>query len=399
MDSGGSGGVGQPGVGEDEAKRSRRRTSWEASKRVRRSPPDGISVDGVSDSAPSPPIIHTINSNFISELQLELECQVCVQLLYDPITSPCGHTFCQKCLARSLDHSDKCPLCRADFPSFTYFQNLPVNETAHQVILSAWPSYAAERKAAFDAEEMSSTLNTPIFICTLSWPSLPTYIHIFEPRYRLMIRRVLNGDRKFGMVLPSREGSGPHKFGTMLYVKSCSMIEDGRSIIETVGTYRFRILERGTLDGYTVARIERIGDVSPEQELELEQNALARNPPPPPVGSQVDSATQSVERTTRELMDICLHFVQTLHSGSAPWVLQRLNNTIGPMPTDPSDFSFWMAEVMPVDDYVKAALLEITSIRERLRLIVFWIEQFRSSWWFSRGCESPFSLGFPKRPL
>ena len=30
----------------------------------------------------------------------------------------------------------------------------------------------------------------------------------------------------------------------------------------------------------------------------------------------------------------------------------------------------------------------ITSVRERLRLIVFWIEQFRSSWWYTRGCGS-----------
>lgn len=42
------------------------------------------------------------------------------------------------------------------------------------------------------------------------------------------------------------------------------------------------------------------------------------------------------------------------------------------------------------DDCTEPALppSSITSPRERLRLIVFWIEQFRSSWWFNRGCES-----------
>ena len=67
-------------------------------------------------------------------------------------------------------------------------------------------------------------------------------------------------------------------------------------------------------------------------------------------------------------MDVCLQFVTTLRSGSAPWVLQRLNNTIGPMPTDPSDFSFWMAEVMPVDDHVKAALLQCVALPAHERL-------------------------------
>lgn len=35
------------------------------------------------------------------------------------------------------------------------------------------------------------------------------------------------------------------------------MLPDGRSMVETVGTTRFRILERGSLDGYMVGRIER----------------------------------------------------------------------------------------------------------------------------------------------
>lgn len=87
---------------------------------------------------------------------------------------------------------------------------------------------------------------------------------------------------------------------------------------------------------------------------------------------------------------------------------------VGEMPTTPAEFTWWCAEVMPVEDHVKVALLSlveivfsllppdhsssslwfrrITSVRERLRLIVFWIEQFRSSWWYSRGCKLLFPL-------
>lgn len=412
-----SAGGGEDPINEEENKRAHRSKEWESSKRVRRhageAEDDGVGgIDLDLDDVPP---------TFVTELQSELECQVCVQLFYDPITTPCGHTFCQKCLARSLDHSDKCPLCRSDFPSFTYFQSQPATTTTTSLISTAFPLLSAERKASIEAEERSNTLDTPIFVCTLAWPNLPTYIHIFEPRYRLMMRRVMDGDRQFGMVLPSRHDGGVSEYGTMLQVQSCNMIEDGRSIVETIGTYRFRVLEKGTFDGYTVGRIERVDDISPEQEAALEAAALARNPPeaemrrrrvtssPPPgtPGQGQPPAEQAIELSTAQLMNVCLEFVQTLRSGSAPWVLQRLNNTIGPMPTNASDFSFWMAEVMPVDDHVKAALLQcvlslflprrpelmrflrrITSPRERLRLLVFWIEQFRSSWWFSRGCAS-----------
>lgn len=308
--------------------------------------------------------VEGVPTTFLSELQSELECQVCVQLFHEPMTTPCGHTFCAKCLARTLDHSDKCPLCRADIPSFNFFQSQPINAATQSIIAAAFPVLAAERKTSLEDEARSSSMDTPIFVCTLAWPNLPTYIHIFEPRYRLMMRRVMDGDRMFGMVLPSRNDGGVSEYGTMLQVQSCNMIEDGRSIVETIGSYRFRVLEKGTFDGYTVGRIERVDDISAEQEAEYERLALARNLP---ASSSVSlapapgSAAPPLELSTAQLMTICLEFVQTLRSGSAPWVLQRLNNTIGPMPTNPSDFSFWMGEVMPVDDHVKAALLQYVS--------------------------------------
>ena len=42
----------------------------------------------------------------------------------------------------------------------------------------------------------------PIFVCTLAFPQLPCPLHVFEPRYRLMIRQVMEaGTRQFGMCL------------------------------------------------------------------------------------------------------------------------------------------------------------------------------------------------------
>lgn len=53
------------------------------------------------------------------------------------------------------------------------------------------------------------------------------------------------------------------------------MYPDGRSLVETWGTWRFRIMERGTLDGYMVARVERIEDY----EEELDESAVASAEP------------------------------------------------------------------------------------------------------------------------
>jgi hypothetical protein len=51
-----------------------------------------------------------------------------------------------------------------------------------------------------------------------------------------------------------------------------------------------------------------------------------------------------------ELMAKCHVFVEQLREGAAPWVVQKMNESYGPMPTNPANFSFWMAMVyIPVD--------------------------------------------------
>ena len=46
----------------------------------------------------------------------EFECILCLKMLYQPVTAPCGHTFCRDCFLRAGDHSNKCPMCRTVRP-------------------------------------------------------------------------------------------------------------------------------------------------------------------------------------------------------------------------------------------------------------------------------------------
>ena len=43
----------------------------------------------------------------------DYECPLCMRLLWNPITTPCGHTFCKICLDRVLDHNTTCPMCKS----------------------------------------------------------------------------------------------------------------------------------------------------------------------------------------------------------------------------------------------------------------------------------------------
>ncbi|KDQ20761.1 hypothetical protein BOTBODRAFT_26778 [Botryobasidium botryosum FD-172 SS1] len=344
---------------------------------------------------------------FEDALLTELTCEICFTLLFEPVTTLCQHTFCAECLQRSMDHGAKCPLCRHDLHYSQFFAR---NKILLSILHEVFPDEYPERKIALEQGSHNQSLDTPIFVCQLSFPGMPTLLHFFEPRYRLMLRRCLESPTpRFGMVMAPRTSTGREAvYGTMLDVEKVHMLPDGRSMVATRGSFRFRILERGMLDGYVVGRIERIDDFSPEVEEEFERTAMAmvfRSNDPQIPGLPVHGITATAagapasgspsvplpryiptEQSNEELLAICHSFIEQLRNGVAPWVVQRLNNSHGPMPEDLGHFTFWMALVLPIDEYEKAKLLPIRSPRLRLQLIVHWIEALDNNWWFNTGC-------------
>lgn len=54
----------------------------------------------------------------IANTPMELECKLCFNLMFDPISTSCGHSFCRPCLSRCLDHRFVCPCCRTNLQSY-----------------------------------------------------------------------------------------------------------------------------------------------------------------------------------------------------------------------------------------------------------------------------------------
>ena len=57
-------------------------------------------------------------------------------------------------------------------------------------------------------------------------------------------------------------------YGCMLEVRDVHFFPDGRSLVDTVGGRRFRVLSRGKRDGYNTAKVEFLQD-DPISEVEL----------------------------------------------------------------------------------------------------------------------------------
>ena len=49
------------------------------------------------------------------------DCPVCLDIINEPISLPCGHNFCSDCHQELSSHcKGKCPVCRRQFPSRSY---------------------------------------------------------------------------------------------------------------------------------------------------------------------------------------------------------------------------------------------------------------------------------------
>lgn len=229
-------------------------------------------------------------------------------------------------------------------------------------------------------------LNVPLFVCTLAFPGQPTFLRIFEPRYRLMLRRCLEGNREFGMLMYNRynepQGDLGHvhfwRYGTMLKIGLVQPLPDGTSIVETTGAYRFRVSAHGVLDGYAVGNVERLEDVSLDEEQRIEAEETSR---PLPEVTDPNAPPDLDRMSTEDLFRITTNFVARMRERSAHWLAQRVLDAHGHPPNDPATFPFWFAAVLPFVEEEKYKLLSITSVRERLKVTATWVRRIESQRW------------------
>ncbi len=104
------------------------------------------------------------------------------------------------------------------------------------------------------------------------FPSMVLPLHIFEPRYRVMIEQVLAGDGRFGVVLIERGsdvggGDVRSNFGTVAQVVEAEQFSDGRWALTTVGIDRFKVTSWLPDDPFPMAEIELWPDDGGDDDL------------------------------------------------------------------------------------------------------------------------------------
>ncbi len=108
-------------------------------------------------------------------------------------------------------------------------------------------------------------------------------LHIFEPRYREMVRDALAGDRIIGMVLLRDAGAAgdvnnPAVFptGCAGLITHCERLPDGRYNIVLRGLYKFRVVEEDRSRSYRRASVETLAEPDDADGLRAARRRLER---------------------------------------------------------------------------------------------------------------------------
>lgn len=137
-----------------------------------------------------------------------------------------------------------------------------------------------KKKKRLNPERITYTL--PLFPLRLvMFPGQMLPLHVFEPRYRLMVNQCIADREPFGIVLMREDIADwrsfkgqvelPHEVGTLAYIRQVERLGDGRLNIVTVGLSRFVIRQLLFDRPYLRAEVEEF----PLQEAQDE--ALADN--------------------------------------------------------------------------------------------------------------------------
>jgi Lon protease-like protein len=183
-------------------------------------------------------------------------------------------------------------------------------------------------------------VDLPLFpLSTVLYPGLPIPLHVFEERYREMFGRVLDGDRRFGVVaiVHGHEVGGSavyHPVGCVAEVRDVRRYPDGRLDVVARGEQRFRIDGVAQAAPYIVAKVATLGE------------------------SAGRAAAERIVPVTR----LFNRYVTTLLEIAGEDDIEQVD-----LPDDPVAASYLVAAGLQVDLPDKQNLLAVPSAAERLR--------------------------------
>lgn len=299
-------------------------------------------------------------SNIKPQRTDDYDCTLCLKLLYEPVTTPCGHSFCRSCLFQSTDRGNRCPLCR------TVLLISPVtcaiSVTLKNIIERNFPEEYGERKLEHESLSKLAVDLLPLFVMDVILPCQKFQLNIFEPRYRLMVRRIMEGNRRMGMVINDSILGSIADHACEVEITDCEPLPDGRFFLEVESRRRCRIIRHWDQDGYRIAEVEWLQDIFPEEGTKEKEDLLEM------INKAVVYARQWLKETQEAAQEDRTRIAELLKIEASM-----------PSTKDPERFSFWLVQLTDRRTSERLDLLSIRDTKERIRrgLLYMKIEEQR----------------------
>jgi Lon protease-like protein len=194
----------------------------------------------------------------------------------------------------------------------------------------------------------------PMFpLNTVLFPGVVVPLHVFEDRYRAMMRDLLAepdpAARVFGVVA-IREGyevgdhgvQSAHRVGTLVQLTSVERYDDGRFDIEVTGRQRLRLETMDTTGEYFTAEVELLDATGPDTGPDIGRGAA----------EQVERTLEVFERYRVQLEE-----------------LRGVDVLTGDLPRDPEFLSYTLAAGCLLTLRERQELLEAATPEERLAML------------------------------
>lgn len=187
-------------------------------------------------------------------------------------------------------------------------------------------------------------IELPLFpLNVVLFPGMQLPLHIFEPRYRLMIKRCLENDRTFGVALivegeEGQMGTVPAPTGCSCEIMEASALPDGRMNLLALGRRRFHIVHMREMDDYLMGEIEWLDDE--------------------PSGMEASSHARKVQ-------ELLKRYLASLTDNTE---LVKMTLADLEIPDDPYALSMWVASLLALSNEQKQQLLMLTSTTDRLQV-------------------------------
>jgi Lon protease-like protein len=219
-------------------------------------------------------------------------------------------------------------------------------------------------------------MEIPLFpLRTVLCPGVALPLHIFEPRYKLMVGRCLEDGSPFGVVY-IREGHevGPGELavagvGSVATIREAGRYPDGRYDLLVVGTGRFAIDSVDTeREPYLTATVTELADVvgDVDRAAELANRSMRRF-------VTYLRLLRPQEGETAEEIDVRVE----VEASDEPVETERTATDDEPqetrrqllIPDDPTTLSYLLAGIVQIELPRRQALLEAETTEERLELL------------------------------